>query len=155
MAQPHSPIVISSRAQSPHSPELTPSPSSDKLAGAWVTFLTGADASYLPGVLVLDHSLRAVGSQHPLIVGLDRRQPSSSLQILADAGIATFEVETLAPDIAAHCGVAERFIDTFTKLRAWELDHYDRVVLIDSALVDPDRPLIAQAMSLSGAMPTS
>lgn len=131
---PDSPIVVSSPASPLLHKSATGSPPSrtQPFAGAWVTFLTGVDASYLPGVLVLAHSLRSVGSRYPLVVGVDRRQPKSSRQTLTDAGLETFDCTTLAPEIAARCGVADRFVDTFTKLRAWELEQYDRVVLIDS-----------------------
>ena len=68
--------------------------------------LTACSTSYLVGILVLDHSLKQVGSIYPLVVGLDRRQPKAVKLALERCGIKTFDCDTVAPDVAASCGGA-------------------------------------------------
>jgi hypothetical protein len=83
---------------------------------AYVTLLT--KASYLPGILVLDHSLRSVGSQYPLVVMVTPGLTQDARNILKLNGIVTRDVEPLNPTTASETQVYEdRFSDTWTKLR--------------------------------------
>jgi hypothetical protein len=84
---------------------------------AYVTLLT--NASYLNGTLVLDSSLRRVGSKYPLVVMVTPRLGKPTKDHLAMKGIQIVEVDMLQPnegvhDLAAHDA---RFKDTWTKLR--------------------------------------
>lgn len=83
----------------------------------YATLLT--QASYLPGVLVLEHGLRAVQSAYPLVVMITPALPENILQVLHNRGLRTYKVDHLAPEegrfeLAVH---DSRFADTWTKLR--------------------------------------
>lgn len=86
-------------------------------SGAYVTLLT--KTSYLPGTLVLDYGLRAVGSKYPLVVMTTPALPEDARDVLKKRGITTREVDTLQPEEGAHTLAAHdaRFADTWTKLR--------------------------------------
>jgi hypothetical protein len=84
---------------------------------AYVTLLT--QASYLAGVLVLDQSLRSVGSQYPLVVMVTPSLPDDVRAVLRKRRIRTRDVDSLQPPDRNHT-LAEhdvRFADTWTKLR--------------------------------------
>jgi hypothetical protein len=86
-------------------------------AAAYVTLLT--KASYLPGTLVLEQSLRSVGSKHPLIVMVTSTLYADARGVLSRRGIEVVVVEALLPEPGVH-KIAEhdaRFEDTWTKLR--------------------------------------
>lgn len=105
----------------------------------WVTLLT--KSSYLPGVIILAHTLDVHQSKYPLIV-----QYTSSLGEKATAAlegeasaygrIVPQYVELLLPPAGQENtgSVAERFKDTFTKLRAFEVykQGYARAVFLDA-----------------------
>lgn len=64
--------------------------------------------------------------------------PESSRRILVSAGITLHEVIHLSPSAGQHPGfdtAFERFQDTWTKLRAFDLVQYERVILIDSDMI--------------------
>lgn len=105
----------------------------------WITLLT--KPSYLPGVMILAHTLDKHDSQHPLIV-----QYTTSL---GERAVAALESEAklhkrivpqqvdllLPPEGHENIGsVAERFKDTFTKLRAFQVyeQGYTRAVFLDA-----------------------
>jgi hypothetical protein len=98
---------------------------------AWVTLLTRP--SYLPGVLVLHYSLQRVKSAYPLIVLITPTLPSSSVAAMRALGIQVEQVEPLRPLVPVSI-VAERFADTWDKLRAFGLD-LDRAVMIDGDML--------------------
>jgi len=84
---------------------------------AYVTLLT--QASYLAGVLVLDQSLRSVGSKYSLVVMVTPSLPDDVRAVLRKRRIRTREVDSLRPPDRNHT-LAEhdvRFADTWTKLR--------------------------------------
>ncbi|KAJ9108598.1 hypothetical protein QFC19_002315 [Naganishia cerealis] len=99
--------------------------------GCWATLLT--KASYLQGVLVLNATLRAVGSKYPLVVMATPQLSEDCRNVLRSASISVIEVESIYPPPERHSLVESdhRFRDTWTKLRAFELIHFDRVILID------------------------
>lgn len=86
-------------------------------SAAYVTLLT--KTSYLPGALVLDYSLRSVGSQYPLVVMATPKLPQEAREVLKNKGITIKEVEYLQPEEGVHSlgGHDSRFADTWTKLR--------------------------------------
>src|ERR1700730_7422083 len=85
--------------------------------GAYVTLLT--KPSYLPGVLVLDQSLRSVQSKYPLLVMITQQLPDEARQVLSQRQILTCEMDQLLPVEGVHklSDADARFHDTWTKLR--------------------------------------
>jgi len=84
---------------------------------AYVTLLTRT--SYLPGVLVLDHTLRLVHSAFPLIVMATPTLPEDALGVLKRRGISIRSISSLHPPEGLHSLSPQdaRFADTWTKLR--------------------------------------
>lgn len=83
-----------------------------------MTLLT--KSSYLPGVLVLNHSLKCVKSIHPLVVMVVPSLPADARSILERQNIATRDVDLLHPSDSNnmfHAIQNDRFADTWTKLR--------------------------------------
>ncbi|KAF9532047.1 nucleotide-diphospho-sugar transferase [Crepidotus variabilis] len=113
-------------------PKSPPRPMSSKCA--YVTLLT--KPSYLAGVLVLDHCLRAVHSRYPLVVMITSSLPEEARLVLRKRSIRTREVKALDPPLhhtlASH---DSRFADTWTKLRGFELVEYKRIVLLDCDMI--------------------
>jgi hypothetical protein len=84
---------------------------------AYVTLLT--KASYLPGTLVLEQSLRSVGAKYPFAVMATSTLDTNARGILSRRGIEIVDVDALLPEPGVH-KLAEhdaRFADTWTKLR--------------------------------------
>jgi len=102
---------------------------------AYATLLT--KTSYLPGVLVLEHTLRSVGSEYALIVMATPALPAEARDILAQRGIGVVNIQSLQPRPGLHTLSVDdaRFADTWTKLRAFELTDYDRIVLLDADMI--------------------
>ncbi|KII93184.1 glycosyltransferase family 8 protein [Plicaturopsis crispa FD-325 SS-3] len=102
---------------------------------AYVTLLT--KAAYLPGALVVAHTLRAAGAQYPLVVMVTPQLPQAVRDVLSRRGIAMREVDSLYPEEGKHqlAGHDARFGDTWTKLRAFELAEFERIVLLDSDMI--------------------
>ncbi|KAI9818408.1 MAG: hypothetical protein M1827_000466 [Pycnora praestabilis] len=101
---------------------------------AWVTLLTRP--SYLGGVIILAHTLKKYGTKYPLIVEYTDTLPSNCVAALKSEGRASNllivrHVEALLPRENVNV-VAERFTDTWTKLRVFELVEYDTIVFIDA-----------------------
>jgi len=102
---------------------------------AYVTLLTRHN--YLPGALVLHRSLLSVGAQHPLVVMVTPSVGQDVKDILTRRGMVVRMVDQLKPRDGTHSLSVHdaRFGDTWTKLRAFELTEYDRVVLLDADMV--------------------
>jgi lipopolysaccharide biosynthesis glycosyltransferase len=97
---------------------------------AYATTMCGGD-EYLPGVEVLGQSLVASGSQDTRLVMLTPDVSEPARERLRTLGWELREIEPIAnptPDTLLF----KRFANVFTKLRAWELVDYDRVVLLDA-----------------------
>ena len=87
------------------------------LRAAYVTLLTNTE--YLPGVLVLEYSLRSVDSKYPLVVMVTNQLPVNARNVLERRKIAVCEVDPLLPAEGTH-SLSEadaRFYFTWTKLR--------------------------------------
>jgi hypothetical protein len=83
---------------------------------AYVTLLTRS--SYLPGVLVLNHSLRQVDARYPLVVMVTSSLPKEARLLLQNCAIRIREVTSLHPPVGyTLAGHDSRFADTWTKLR--------------------------------------
>ncbi|KAG8219910.1 glycosyltransferase family 8 protein [Butyriboletus roseoflavus] len=105
------------------------------IKAAYATLLT--KTSYLPGVLVLEYTLRSVGSEYPLVVMATPALPPEARDILARRRITVIDIKSLHPLAGLHTLAARdaRFADTWTKLRAFELTAYDRIVLLDADMI--------------------
>lgn len=96
---------------------------------AYITFLL-TSPSYLPGILVLAHTIRHPttsphpGSSYPLIVAVNPALPQECIAALEEAGVEVRVVQPLVP-VGEVTIIAERFVDTWTKLRVWEFDEFD------------------------------
>lgn len=94
----------------------------------WVTLVTRP--SYLAGVVILAHSLDRHRSQYPLVVQYTDSLGEDAIAVLKNEAVRSgriilSRVDLLLPkdgqDGMAGIAVAERFRDTFTKLRAFEV----------------------------------
>lgn len=86
-------------------------------AKAYVTLLT--KESYLPGTLVLHHTLRSVGSKYDLIIMAPPALSARARNLLQRRQIKVVDIHGLYPTEGVHSLSAadERFRDTWTKLR--------------------------------------
>lgn len=89
---------------------------------AWVTVLTGP--SYLPGVILLHHSLQKVASRYPLIVAITPTIPEDVIRTLEKCCIQHKVIEPLRPCVKVNI-VANRFEDTWSKLRVFEMVEFE------------------------------
>jgi inositol 3-alpha-galactosyltransferase len=105
----------------------------------WVTLVT--DQSYLPGVIILAHTLDQHRSKYPLIVQYTDSLGRSAIAALEEEaqryGRLKLEMVTLLlprKDQENTGSVAERFKDTFTKLRAFEVykSGFTKAVFLDA-----------------------
>ena len=92
----------------------------------WVTLVT--KASYLPGVIILSHTLDKHRSKYPFVVQYTSSLGEDAIAALEAEGksygrIMPMKVDLLLPRAGQENigSVAERFKDTFTKLRAFEV----------------------------------
>ena len=103
---------------------------------AWVTLLTRE--SYTAGVLVLAHTLQKHKTKYPLIILITESLPQSSVRALEleASHNALLEVETVEPllPVAKHkiTYIADRFEDTWIKLRVFALTRYETIVFLDA-----------------------
>ena len=103
---------------------------------AWVTLLTRP--TYTAGVLILAYTLQKHKSKYPLIVLITPTLPHSSIQALEleasqNALLRVEAIETLIPP-AKHkiTYIADRFEDTWAKLRVFSLTSYETIVFLDA-----------------------
>jgi hypothetical protein len=90
---------------------------------AWVVCLFSS-ASYLPGILLLSHSLKKVNSAFPLIVAINPTVPDEARVALEQAGLEVRVVQPLKPSGEVTL-IAERFADTWTKLAVFDFVEYE------------------------------
>lgn len=103
-------------------------------AFAWVTLLTQPD--YLPGVEVLQRSLRASGSPWPLVVMVTENIDAITRQHLWAQECEVYDVPVIGPDPALADRYANaRFADVWSKLAVWTLTEYQRVVFLDADML--------------------
>lgn len=108
----------------------------ERLTGntVWATLITNLE--YLPGVLTLASSLRAVNSRYPLLALYTPSFPASGLAALAARDIPAQPVAHLTPSSGARdFSLDPRFVDTFTKLATFSLEEYERIVQMDSDML--------------------
>ena len=102
---------------------------------AWVTLLT--KQSYTPGVITLAYSLNDHASAYPLVVLVTPSLERSSIEALnLEAKHSNLVVKSIEPLLLPNNQkgtlIAERFADTWTKLRAFELFEYDACCFLDA-----------------------
>jgi len=112
--------------------EVDALPQHKRVNGAYVALLTRD--SYLPGVVLLHRSMQRVNSRYPLLVMFTPSLPRASVEVMKALGILTQEIPYLLPREKVSI-IAERFADTWTKLRTFEMDQYERVVMIDADMM--------------------
>ncbi|MEO3938221.1 glycosyltransferase family 8 protein [Dermatophilaceae bacterium Soc4.6] len=101
---------------------------------AWVTLLTSP--SYVVGVRTLRASLTRSGSPYPLIVLVTDDIDAADRQVLEDDGCELRAVEPLRPASGLEDSYANaRFAQVWTKLRAWQLTDYTRIVVLDADML--------------------
>ena len=106
---------------------------------AFVTLLT--QSAYLPGTLVLIHSLRRHGCQYPIVCLVTAKVNEMTKRVLRHRDITIREVDELHPDRKESNGEIqgilkeERFRDTWTKLMVFSCTEFDRVVFLDSDIL--------------------
>lgn len=104
---------------------------------AWATLIT--NNAYLPGLLVLNYSLKRAGSTYPFVALYADAFPAASDVALHSAlrvrGIQTRRVTELRPSIDRAYGADVRFTDTWSKLAVFECTEYERLVLLDSDML--------------------
>ncbi|CZT43137.1 related to galactinol synthase [Rhynchosporium secalis] len=110
--------------------------SSNSHEKAWVTLLTRT--SYIPGVVLLAHSLQKHMSKYPLLILYTPSLPNECLPALRREASLTNAVlkptEPLIPKEQRNL-IAARFEDTWTKLRIFELFEYERLVFLDADML--------------------
>lgn len=90
---------------------------------AWVVCLL-TSPSYLPGILVLAHSLKKYNSLYPLVVAVNPALPEETKQAVRDYGLEVREVKPLVP-VGKVTTIAERFVDTWTKCAVFDFVEYE------------------------------
>jgi glycogenin len=101
---------------------------------AYATTLTHGDA-YAPGVEALGRSLRNTGTREPMVLMVTSDVPSAARARLAGQGWILRDIDPVKNPTPAKQQLFPRFDKVFTKLRAWELDELDKVVLLDADMV--------------------
>lgn len=101
----------------------------------WATLLTNPE--YLPGLLALHRTLRAV-STYPLLVLTIEGLPESCRKVLHYVGLRTHDVPHLLPPEGHHPGFDPQFSrlkDAWTKLQVFGVTGYERIIMIDSDMI--------------------
>ena len=102
---------------------------------AYTTLVTRAN--YLAGVIILAHTLRKQGSRYPLIVYYTTSLKQDAVRVLEfeapKLNLILRPCDLLLPPehIKVHL-IAERFRDTWTKLRVFDCVNYDTVCYLDA-----------------------
>jgi len=117
-------------------------PSTNRANFAYTTLITRT--SYLAGVIILAHTLRKHGSQHPLVVFYTDKLAPSSIRALElethNTNLILRKTEALLPNSDKPIKlIAERFADTWTKLRVFSLLEYDQVCYLDADMTIRNR----------------
>jgi glycogenin glucosyltransferase len=107
---------------------------------------------YLPGVEALGGSLKASGTTEPMLLMVTPEVRPATRERLATQGWTIREVQPIENPNPATQQMLPRFGAAYTKLRAWQLTDFDKVVMLDADTVvlqriDElfDRPEIAAA----------
>lgn len=101
---------------------------------AWVTLLTQPE--YLVGVRALQRSLTLSGSRYPLVVMVTENIAAAARRQLVADGSQVRDVAPLSPNPQlANRYANARFSEVWSKLRAWQLTEFSRVVFLDADML--------------------
>jgi hypothetical protein len=103
------------------------------ILAVWATLIT--NTNYLPGLFTLEYSLRKAGSKYPLVVLYTDSFPAEGHAAVNARGLPKQRVPRLLPSLPKEYYNDPRFQDTWTKLTAFSLAEYERVVLLDSDML--------------------
>ena len=98
---------------------------------AYTTILCNGEG-YLPGVEALGSSLKASGTQVPMVLMVTPEVRPVTRDQLTEQGWTVQEVEPIPNPNPVTQQMLPRFGAAYTKLRAWQLVEYDKVVLLDA-----------------------
>lgn len=98
---------------------------------AYATMLCNGDG-YVRGVEALGRSLRASGTHETMVLMVTPDISRATRAKLAAQGWTIREVEAVENPNEVSRQLLPRFAASFTKLRAWDLLEYDKVVLLDA-----------------------
>ncbi|KAK0549612.1 hypothetical protein OC845_003052 [Tilletia horrida] len=105
-----------------------------KRKACWATLLTREN--YLPGLVVISQTLlRDHKSKYPLVVMATSTLSERAQDFIKELGCEVRMVEPIVPKAKNNNMAFERFAEAWTKLRAFELDDFERVVMIDSDML--------------------
>lgn len=116
---------------SPPSPAAAQVPQAGAPRRAYVTMISGGDA-YVPGIEALGQSLQRTGTPYPRVLMATRDVSAAVLRRLGEGGWQVRLVDEIHNPCPATRQLYPRFGKVFTKLRAWELTEYDRVIFVDA-----------------------
>ncbi|KAF7862901.1 uncharacterized protein EAF02_010450 [Botrytis sinoallii] len=120
---------------SAHFPSTTTTPPNDPTA-AYATLITSP--SYLPGAILLAHTLKKHGSQFPLVL-MYANLPADYLPALEREALRSNIILHPTPllNLSANSGVAARFASTWTKLQVFSLYTYpyERICFLDADIL--------------------
>ncbi|POS85962.1 hypothetical protein EPUL_001971, partial [Erysiphe pulchra] len=94
-----------------------------------------ANIEYVPGLLTLDYSLKKFKSKYPLVALYTDQLPLEARSAIATRGIPMQRINFLAPKTGLEHSVEERFYFCWSKLMAFGLTEYERLVLLDSDML--------------------
>src|SRR5579871_3002789 len=101
---------------------------------AYTTTLCNGEG-YLPGVEALGSSLEATGTKVPRVLMVTPEIRPVTRERLTAQGWTVREVEPIGNPNHATQQMLPRFGAAYTKLRAWQLLDFDRVVFLDADTV--------------------
>ncbi|KDN53253.1 glycosyltransferase family 8 protein [Tilletiaria anomala UBC 951] len=132
---PESSASAPSASAAPVTATSVPTSADTSAKKAWATLLTGE--KYLPGLFVFSRSLLhgRNASRYPLIVMVTDDVSAEAQQVIKEMGCIVRRVDALMPTQKSEMLAEERFSLVWTKLRAFELEEYERVILIDSDML--------------------
>jgi alpha-N-acetylglucosamine transferase len=101
---------------------------------AWATLLSHPE--YVVGVKALHHSLRQTDTKWPLVVMVTDAISPAQRETLQMLGCVIQPVESIYPHAnLPHHYASVQFGETWTKLRAWQLTEFARIVLLDADML--------------------
>lgn len=121
---------------------LEPEPPAKKRAhskkrNAYVCALWGTDPQFVLGAMVLGWSLRRAGTKHELVAIHTEDVAPAAVALLRKAGWQVRQIPYMKA-CNAFFWPGTRFRDVFTKLHAFGLIEYDKILLLDSDLLVRD-----------------
>ncbi|KAK2758368.1 hypothetical protein FQN54_004218 [Arachnomyces sp. PD_36] len=103
------------------------------LTKVWTTLIT--NAAYIPGLITLDYSLKKSGSKYPLVALYTDTFPAEGHAALDARGIPKKHVPYLLPSVHKDYEEDSRFYDCWSKLTAFSLVDFERIVMLDSDML--------------------